>query len=106
MGETTQKRRNFVEKLLTAQQAADFLNISRSHFWRLRRRYGIPTVRIGKGLRFRPEALHAWVLGCEESLAQGDAGDGSPAPADADTQAKRAGSCQEKPGGGTGGRQR
>ena len=50
-----------MEKLLTAKQAAEVLNIHRYRLYRLVRDRVIPVVRIGRALRFRPEDLDAWV---------------------------------------------
>ena len=50
-----------MEKLLTAKQAAEVLNIHRYRLYRLVRERVIPVVRIGRALRFRPEELDAWL---------------------------------------------
>ena len=50
-----------MDKLLTAKQVAEALNIHRYRLYQLVRTETIPVVRIGRALRFRPEELEAWI---------------------------------------------
>jgi excisionase family DNA binding protein len=47
-------------ELLTINQAAAFLAISRSGLYALMQTFQIPHVRLGKRIRFRRETLKAW----------------------------------------------
>lgn len=47
--------------LLTAGQLAKLLNLSPGHCYRLVAQRRIPFVRIGGSVRFRPEAIQAWL---------------------------------------------
>lgn len=47
--------------LLTQEQAAAALNISERKFWDIVRDGGIPRVRVGRCLRFRPSDLQKWI---------------------------------------------
>jgi excisionase family DNA binding protein len=47
-------------RLLTAEQLAERWQVPKSHVWRLARRGEIPTVRLGRYMRFRLESIEAW----------------------------------------------
>ena len=47
-------------RLWTAEQAADYLNVSLQALYRLARSRTIPTVRVGRWMRFDPAALAVW----------------------------------------------
>ena len=48
-------------RLLTVQEAADFLRVTRARTYQLLRSGFIPGVRIGRQLRVNESALHEWV---------------------------------------------
>jgi excisionase family DNA binding protein len=52
-------------RLLTAEQLAERWQVQKSHVWRLARRGEIPTVRLGRYMRFRLESIEAWELSQE-----------------------------------------
>ncbi len=61
-----------MEKLLiTADEAANLLSLSRSQVFNLAARNTIPTVRIGRSVRFPLGALREWI---EEQRQSGAAG--------------------------------
>lgn len=48
-------------EVLTVDQAAEFLQVSRGHFYNLLKRGELSGHRVGKRLRFTKRALLAWV---------------------------------------------
>ena len=49
------------EKLLTPQEVANYLDISKSKVYQLMRSQGFPAFRIGKHYRIDPVLLREWV---------------------------------------------
>lgn len=47
-------------RLLTADDLAERWSVTVAHVYRLAREDRIPTVRIGRYFRFRPDAIEAW----------------------------------------------
>jgi excisionase family DNA binding protein len=65
--------------LLTAQEVADQLGVSKDWVWAQARAGTIPHVRLGRYRRFRAEAIEAWIVELEESnLGTASSVDGSP----------------------------
>ena len=52
------------ERLMTAVEVAETLNISRAFAYKLMKRGKIPTVRIEGARRVRPEDLRAYIQAC------------------------------------------
>jgi len=54
------------DRLLNPKQAAEFLGVKAQTLavWRSVKRYDLPTVRVGRCVRYRPEALEAWLNVC------------------------------------------
>lgn len=50
-----------IPRLLTTAQAMEALSISRTKLWELTNRGDIPTVRIGRAIRFDPVDLKRWI---------------------------------------------
>jgi excisionase family DNA binding protein len=51
-----------MEKLLTVQECADLLHLSKPTIYRLVKEEGLPWVRpTGADMRFRPEQVEAWL---------------------------------------------
>lgn len=50
-----------IEQLLTPDEVSDVLNVSRSHIYQVLREGIIPSVRIGKAVRVRPQDLRAFI---------------------------------------------
>jgi excisionase family DNA binding protein len=50
-----------MEPLLTVEEAASFLNVSRRQVYLLVERGQLPTVRVGQRIRFIPEELRTYV---------------------------------------------
>lgn len=48
--------------LIDADEAAELLAVTRAQVYRAARDGGLPSVKIGRYLRFRREALAAWVI--------------------------------------------
>ncbi len=48
-------------KMLTAKQAAEKLNVSRSTFYKRWRAWGLSAHRVGQQLRFRERDLENWI---------------------------------------------
>ena len=48
-------------KLLTASEAADLLNVTEWRVYQLARQNRIPTVRLGRLVRFSPIAVDRWI---------------------------------------------
>ena len=53
--------------LLTAQEVADRLGVSKDWVWAQARAGTIPHVRLGRYRRFRAEAIEAWIVELETS---------------------------------------
>lgn len=51
------------EKLMTPQEAADRLGITEGtlRVWRCTKRYPLPYVRVGRAIRYTPEAVTAFI---------------------------------------------
>ncbi len=65
--------------LLTAQEVADRLGVSKDWVWAQARAGTIPHVRLGRYRRFRAEAIEAWIVELEASnLGTASAVNGSP----------------------------
>ena len=66
-----------MEPLLTLEEAAALLKLSKNSLYeltrsrsRIRQRVQIPVIRIGKRKMFRASALHEWVLKLEQAENQ------------------------------------
>lgn len=57
--------------LLTAQDVADRLGVSKDWVWAQARAGAIPHVRLGRYRRFRAEAIEAWIVELETSNVVG-----------------------------------
>ena len=57
--------------LLTAQEVADRLGVSKDWVWAQARAGAIPHVRLGRYRRFRAEAIEAWIVELETSNLTG-----------------------------------
>ena len=55
------QRRSFLARLLTAEETAEILNVSLRTVRRLIANKKLPTVRVGRAVRIRPEALGAFI---------------------------------------------
>jgi len=55
------------EKLLTAVEVAELLNVSRAFVYKLMKRSEIPTVFIGGARRVRPKDLRTYIQACMRS---------------------------------------
>lgn len=65
--------------LLTAQEVADRLGVSKDWVWAQARAGTIPHVRLGRYRRFRAEAIEAWIVELEASnVGKASAVNGSP----------------------------
>ena len=65
--------------LLTAQEVADRLGVSKDWVWAQARAGTIPHVRLGRYRRFRAEAIEAWIVELEASnLGTASAVNGAP----------------------------
>jgi excisionase family DNA binding protein len=65
--------------LLTAQEVADRLGVSKDWVWAQARAGTIPHVRLGRYRRFRAEAIEAWIVELEASnLGTASSVNGSP----------------------------
>ena len=62
---TTAHRRGSAARLLTAEEVAQIIGMRVDYVYALSRRGQIPHLRFGRTLRFRAEAIEAW-LGAEE----------------------------------------
>jgi len=58
--------------LLTADDVAALLGVSKSYVWHLCREDSIPHVRLGRSVRFRQEALDRWLLEVERGRVGDD----------------------------------
>lgn len=52
-------------RLLSAQEVAEIVGMSVEYVWALCRNDAIPHLRFGKTLRFRAEAIEAWIRASE-----------------------------------------
>jgi excisionase family DNA binding protein len=57
--------------LLTAQEVAERLGVSKDWVWAQARAGAIPHVRLGRYRRFRAEAIEAWIVELETSNVVG-----------------------------------
>ena len=57
--------------LLTAQEVAERLGVSKDWVWAQARAGAIPHVRLGRYRRFRAEAIEAWIVELETSTVVG-----------------------------------
>jgi excisionase family DNA binding protein len=55
-----------VRHLLTADQLAERWQVPKSHVYRLTREGLIPTVRLGRYYRYRPDAIERWEANAEQ----------------------------------------
>jgi excisionase family DNA binding protein len=60
--------------LLTAQEVAERLGVSKDWVWAQARAGAIPHVRLGRYRRFRAEAIEAWIVDLETSNLVGPSG--------------------------------
>jgi excisionase family DNA binding protein len=70
-------------RLLTAEEVAELLGVSATWVYEQSRAGRIPTVRLGRYRRYRPEAISAWVEELERAT-------GTPRPAGAKTAGRAA----------------
>ena len=73
---TVRRPRYFETPILTCQECADYLSVSRSTIYRLIKHGKIPAFRMGADWRFSKKALTEWV----ESQARGEVSRAPPAP--------------------------
>ena len=64
---------NEVETLWTAEDVADFLNISLQYVYRLSREGTIPSMKIGAALRFRQSDIESWIEARTRPVGEGAA---------------------------------
>jgi excisionase family DNA binding protein len=69
--EPSVQRGNGPHRLLTAGQAAERLDVTLARLYELARTGALPAVRIGRQIRFSPDALSEWIEGGGQSLAGG-----------------------------------
>lgn len=50
-----------LQKMMTADEVAEVLSISKARVYDLTRQKLIPSVRLGREVRFSPDALRAWI---------------------------------------------
>ncbi len=62
---------NGSHRLLTAGQAAERLDVTLARLYELARTGTLPAVRIGRQIRFSPDALSEWIESGGQSLAGG-----------------------------------
>jgi excisionase family DNA binding protein len=55
-----------IDRLLRASEVGELLAVSERHVLELARRDEVPHVRIGRAVRFRPDAIAAWVVEREQ----------------------------------------
>ena len=64
------------DEIMTAQEARDFLKISRSTLWKLTREKYIPAYRVGNGktsnLRYKKTELVAWLNSNQVNVAESE----------------------------------
>lgn len=58
-----------ISPLLTADQVADIVGVSKDRIWELSRQGKIPTVKIGRSRRYRLESIMEWVVDQEVPAA-------------------------------------
>lgn len=51
----------FKEELLTDKELQEFLGVSRTTLWRLRKHAGLPHGMVGRSYRYRKSEILAWV---------------------------------------------
>jgi len=51
-----------VSKLLTVNEAADFLNVSRATVYNMINQKNLPYIKIGRSTRFDKDALMKWIV--------------------------------------------
>ena len=56
------------EQLLTAPQAAEWLNVSPRTLWDLTRKGRVPAVKIGRLVRYEVADLKAWIGQCKTAV--------------------------------------
>lgn len=56
--------------LLTPRQAAAALSISERSLWSLTKSGAVPSIKIGRLVRYRPESLRVWLTEREQSGAK------------------------------------
>lgn len=66
-------------EIMTTADAARYCRCSRAHFWKLRLEFDVPTIRVGRGLRFRKIDLDLWMERCEQLAKKRDAAGGGAA---------------------------
>ena len=55
-----------MQNLIGKKQVAEMLGCSVRQIDSLRKEYGLPFVRLGVSVKFRPEAVQAWILKREQ----------------------------------------
>ena len=93
----TTPRHSFEFALWTAEQLAEFLNVKRRRIYELVREGRMPSIRIGRTLRFDPGQIQAWL---------GQRSSAKAAPERGPTQGPRLQSEEPRRMRGTGGRAR
>lgn len=65
--------RGFMDRLLTAQDVADMLGVTKRHVWTLEEQGRMPpAIRSGRIVRWKEEVIQAWVsAGCPENPKKG-----------------------------------
>lgn len=58
-------------RLLTAREVADALNVSEARVYELAREGLLPTVRLGRQVRFHPKAVAEWIENGGQALPGG-----------------------------------
>lgn len=58
------------EDLLTDRQLQEFLGVSRTTLWRLRKHSGLPFGRVGRSYRYRRSAVLDWVASNPQGVTQ------------------------------------
>jgi excisionase family DNA binding protein len=61
-----------VDTLWTVQDVARFLRCSTRHVCRLRRDLGLPAIRLGPSVRFKPDHVMAWIEECRDQPRRSD----------------------------------
>ncbi len=57
-------------KILLADEIAKILRVPKGRIYELARQGKLPAVRIGRQIRFREDAVEAWLSGLEEKPSQ------------------------------------
>ena len=55
-----EKRRTYMEPYWSEDELAKHLKVSRSFLWELRKK-GLPCIRIGRTVRYQPDAVAEWL---------------------------------------------